>query len=449
MSWTNLKLNEKYRQFIQQSFDATYNVLEGSWRSGKTTSLLLAHMLYLDDLAENGLHIVGAESIATARTILVNNPTGFSYMDFFAENCEQKQYEGKDALLIVNSRGKKQILVFVGTSKSNSWQSIRGLTAMSVFVTEANIAHRSFLDEAIGRTISTPSEYRKLYFDLNPKSNNDWFYKEFLNVWEERAQNNLITLNYMRTTYWDNPGLTDEQKQSISNEYDPESLLYRIYILGERLSQVDHVYVLRPANIVANPPKPDEYILVVDTGVSTSATTFVTMGAAKGSIYIYNTYYHKSGRDIEGPHVKGVYDYAKDLVDYTKNEIAKYGQAPSYIYLDRDVSFLRAATEVFRASELSHSLLKYAIKDDIEDRIKTTSTLLYRQKLFIDDQCKIVIEAFETAVYDSKALDEKGKLERYDVPNPNRDIMNPIDILDPIEYGVSYFIRRIKGMIGE
>lgn len=147
-------------------------MLEGSWRSGKTTSLLLSHILYLDDLNENGLHIVGAESIATARTILVNNPAGFSYTDFFAENCEQKQYEGKDALLIVNSRGKKQVLVFVGTSKSNSWQSIRGLTAMSVLITEANIAHRTFLEEAVGRTISTPSEYRRLFFDLNPNSQN-------------------------------------------------------------------------------------------------------------------------------------------------------------------------------------------------------------------------------------------------------------------------------------
>ena len=102
------------------SFESTYNVLEGSWRSGKTVAMLLSHILYLDDLDVSGLHIVGAESIATARTILVNNPQGFSYADFFAENCEQKQYEGKDALLIVNSRGKKQILVFVGTAKSNS-----------------------------------------------------------------------------------------------------------------------------------------------------------------------------------------------------------------------------------------------------------------------------------------------------------------------------------------
>lgn len=207
--------------------------------------------------------------------------------------------------------------------------------------------------------------------------------------------------------------------------------------------------MLRPENILSSLPIPDEYIISVDTGVSASATVFVTMGTYQGNIYVYNSYYHKNGRDVEGSHVKQVFDYAKDLAEYYRQELSRYSKAPSYIYMDRDVSFLRSATEVFRGESLPHNLLKYAIKDSIEDRIKTTSTLLYRQKLFIDHQCKNVIEAFEAAVYDTKALDEKGKLERLDVPNPNREIMNPIDILDAIEYGISYFIRRIKGIVGE
>jgi hypothetical protein len=130
----------------------------------------------------SGLHIIGGESISTARTILLNNPSGLSYSSFFAERAITKQYEGKEALQITNSKGKEQILIFVGTSKSNSFASIRGLTAMSILITEANLAHKSFIQEAIGRTISTDDKYRKLYFDLNPKAANDWFYKDFLDV---------------------------------------------------------------------------------------------------------------------------------------------------------------------------------------------------------------------------------------------------------------------------
>jgi hypothetical protein len=67
----------------------------------------------------SGLHIIGGESISTARTILLNNPAGLSYSSFFAERAITKQYEGKEALQITNSKGKEQILIFVGTSKSN------------------------------------------------------------------------------------------------------------------------------------------------------------------------------------------------------------------------------------------------------------------------------------------------------------------------------------------
>lgn len=173
MSWKNLKFNPKYREFVLKSLKSTYTVAEGSWRAGKTIAVLTAHCIYLDDLDVEGLHIIGAESISTARSILLDNPTGFSYKTFFAERAEEKKFEGKDALQIRNSKGKRQILVFVGTSKSNSWQGIRGLTAMSVLITEVNIAHPTFLEESIGRTIATSKQYRKLLFDLNPKGEMD------------------------------------------------------------------------------------------------------------------------------------------------------------------------------------------------------------------------------------------------------------------------------------
>ena len=141
---------------------------EGAWRSGKTVSLLISHIIYLDNLDTEGLHIIGAESISTAKTILLSNPTGFSYTSFFAERCQTGMFEGKDALRIKNSKGKEQVLIFVGTSKSNSFQGIQGMTAMSVLVTEANLSHKTFLEMAIGRTIATPERYRRLFFDLNP-----------------------------------------------------------------------------------------------------------------------------------------------------------------------------------------------------------------------------------------------------------------------------------------
>ena len=287
MSWRKLKLNDLYRGFILESVKSTYNVLEGSWRSGKTTALLTAHILYLDDLEVGGLHIIGAESISTAKTILLDNPGGFTYKGFFAERAKEGKYEGKEALTIRNSKGKEQILVFVGTSKSNSFQSIRGLTALSVLITEVNLAHKTFIQEAIGRTISTEPQYRKLFFDLNPMSENHYFYIEFLNEWEKKGSEGDLTLNFSITSYFDNPALTQAQKEAIYKEYDPESVLFKIFILGQRLSQADHIYNLRDENLIDEIPAIVRYIIVVDPGISSSATTFITMGQdSEANIYI-------------------------------------------------------------------------------------------------------------------------------------------------------------------
>ena len=209
------------------------------------------------------------------------------------------------------------------------------------------------------------------------------------------------------------------------------------------------MYLLRPENVVKDVEKPQEYIISVDTGISASATTFVTMGFVNNTISVHDNYYHKNGREVSGPDIKDIHQYAEDLADYFVAARDKFGFIPSMVYIDRDISFLRVATEVFDKRGLPSSLIKYAIKESIDDRIRTTSVLLYQGKLVIDNKLKTVINAFENAVYDSKALDEKGKLERLDVPHPSKDVFNPIDILDPIEYGVSHFIRRNRGLMSE
>ena len=443
MGWDKLKLNDLYRSFILESINSTYNVLEGSWRSGKTTALLTAHILYLDDLDVEGLHIIGAESISTAKTILLDNPGGFTYKGFFAERAKEGKYEGKEALTITNSRGKEQILIFVGTSKSNSFQSIRGLTAMSVLITEVNLAHKTFIQEAIGRTISTEPQYRKLFFDLNPMSENHYFYVEFLDEWEKKGNSGDLTLNFVITTYFDNPALTEEQKDAIYKEYDPESVLFKIFILGQRLSQADHIYNLRDENLTEIIPAIVRYIIVVDPGISSSATTFITMGQdSEGTIYIWNYYYHKSGSDLEGPHIKNYRDYSVDLAKYYKETLELMGFAPDKVFLDNDIAFYREATTSFNEANIPKSQLKYAIKEKIEDRIRTTGSLIYQQKIKIKNTLHKVIYAFRNAVYDSKELEEKGLLVREDKPTKNKEIINPVDILDPIEYGVSYLIKR-------
>lgn len=445
MGWDKLKLNHKYASFIKDSLNSTYVVAEGAWRAGKSIAILTAHIMYLDDLNVEGLHIVAGESISTVKTIFLDNPTGFSYKEFFAERAVEKQYEGKDSLQITNSRGKKQVLIFVGSSKSNSWKSIRGLTALSFVVTEANIAHQKFLQEGIGRTWASEERYRKIIMDLNPKNEKDPFYLEFLNVWQQQHKEGRFKLTYEHFTFKDNPGLEPKEKESILNEYDPKSLIYRAYILGERVTQAENIFILNRDNIISNPPVPTQYVIIVDPGVSASSTVFITMGITDNKeIIIYDNWNHKNGTGMKQLNVKQYPEYAADLAQYTMDMNKKFGFFPKYVLLDNDISFYRDAKTAFTSKGLGGGLLKYATKDKIDDRLRTMSSLLYKRKLLIEENQSDVIWAIESAEYDEKELEKSGKLVRKDEPKAKREELNFCDFLDPTDYGISYFIKYIK-----
>jgi hypothetical protein len=201
------------------------------------------------------------------------------------------------------------------------------------------------------------------------------------------------------------------------------------------------VYTLYNYNLVGagQIPRIEQYIIVVDIGVSMSATTFITMGIGSDrKLYILNYYYHRNGKEVLK--AKETVDYANDLVQYYTQQIASVGFAPKAVYVDRDVAFYRVLYKAFLEAELPTALIKYAIKDNIDQRISSFRNLLYTDRVGIDKTLTHIKEAIQNAVYDSKEL-EKGKLARLDDTTLE---FNPIDILDPIEYGTSWYLKVIK-----
>lgn len=248
-------------------------------------------------------------------------------------------------------------------------------------------------------------------------------------------------VNYETVSLYDNPGITQHQIDIIKSQYDPNSNEYKSKILGLRINDLYNVYTLYDYNTVAAHlmPRIEQYIIVVDIGVSMSATTFITMGIGSDrKLYIIDYYYHRNGKEIL--QAKETINYVQDLAAYFTKTTDTLGFAPKHIYIDRDVAFYRILHKEFIAQELPHSLIKYAIKDSIEDRITSLRNLLYTGKIGIKDGLTVIQEAIQNAIYDQKEL-EKGKLVRLDDTTLS---FNPIDILDPIEYGVSWYQRIIK-----
>jgi PBSX family phage terminase large subunit len=442
MLWSDIQMNEKYRKWILATEDNVFNVLEGGVRSGKTTCLILSFCRGLERMNTDGLHIAFAESIALARMILMEGGSELGIKEYFGELAREGQYKGKEALHI-KIRNTTQVVIFVGDKKSDSYKSIRGLSIVSAIGTEINLAHRTFMEEIVARTLATPIKYRRLYFDLNPTLETHYIYSEFIDRWvNEYKKGTLIGgVNYDTCSLYENPSLTMEQIKQIESQYDPTSNFYKGLILGLRVNTADLVYKLYDYNIAATTDmiRPNQYIITVDVGVSSSATTFLVMGKdSNGKLNIYDFHYHRNGPGSVSKDVKEYDDYGDDLIEFYRKQTKRFGGPPRYVMIDKDITMLRVLNRKFPEAKIPKTKIAYAIKDKIADRITTTRNKLYTGEMIIDSKLKLLTKAIQNATYDQAELD-RGKLIRYDDTTLS---FNPIDCLDPLEYAVSYFERR-------
>lgn len=439
MLWRDIKINKKYAAWIKNSEQCIFNVLEGGVRSGKTTSLILAFCRALERLPFDSVNIAAAESIALARTILGEGGSELGIKNYFGENAREGQYKGKDALFIKLGKNN-HIVVFAGSRNSDAYKSIRGLTATLAILTEANLAHRTFIEEIIARTLSADPKYRRIFFDLNPTIDTHFIYEDFIDRWVEEHRKGIMLggVNYDSVSLYENPSLKEEQAEQIASQYDKESNFYKALILGMRVNIVDTVYTLYSYNLIPSIIKPISYIIVVDIGVSASATTFLAMGKLSDNrIIVFDDYYHKNGSGSVGSGVKEYEDYANDLVEFYKKQTEIIGFPPRFVFIDKDISMLRILTRKFQENNIPNTKLNYVIKEKIEDRIIQTRNKLYLGEIVIVETLEHTKKGISNAVYDQKEKD-KGKLVRED---NSTLLFNPIDIVDPLEYGISYFIK--------
>lgn len=429
------KLNDFWRSYINKTIDCKYNICIGSYRSSKSVSNMLAFALHLE-VCEDLLHLVIASTTTLAESILTSNDPDISLPGYFGNRFRRCKYKGFNAASIKTNNGIKTI-IFVGGSMANSYQSIRGLSIGSIVIEEANLIHPTMIDEALGRILM--SKNPKVFLALNPGNTKSYIYKRMA---EWKALGNDIT-NFSRSNIFQNPAITPERIAEIVAEYDPESLYYKAYILGEDVEVDGIVYNIRDYNVInSNDYTYRKYLVVADPGINLSATGFILMGLTyndkdkQNEVHVIKEYLHRNADCKNGADVKLPRDYANDLVEFY-NDVYKMTGKYCDIQIDRDITFLRELEIAFKANRLNTNYISYVVKKEIEERIKTGVNLLYKGKLRFDVNCVHTKEHFVNAVYDKKKYDE-GKMERVDDPATAN-----IDLLDATEYGFQYFINYL------
>jgi len=425
----------RYDAYIKNSLEKTFNILEGSIRSSKSTMNLLAFIYNLLKSPDN-LHMIAATTSIVAKSVFVDG-NGLGLLSFFDGLIKETLYAGHQALRI-QLPNKEVIILLMGMQNSGSYKNFRGMSIGMVLATEVNLFDEESFIEAINRTGS--SKRRRIFMDFNPDSPYHKIYDDKTVYSIERLLKDIPEqVNYMKVTMHDNPAMTEQMIEDVSSTYPVDSLPYKRFILGQRVIASDLIYTVNDYNIIKefNPADYPQYVVVADPGIESSATVFLLIALKNGSneVHILKEYYH---RNADTKVKKMPNEYADDFVAFIKECDVLMGKMPLMIYTDLDLVFQRELRLSLNKNKLGLVAFKDAIKEKIEDRINMGISWLYKGTLKIYDKCIKTIHSFKQAQWDSKKS-LQGLYERLD--NPQQGTM--IDCLDTAEYGMSHFNRMI------
>lgn len=452
------RFSDIHLDYIRKCQDNTYNILEGAVRSGKTVDHVLAFAKELCDTPDK-FHLATGSTMANAK-LNIGDANGFGLEHIFRGQCRWTSYKDNDALAIRGpyTNFKEKIVIFAGGGSSASYQKIRGNSYGMWIATEINLHHDNTIKEAFNRTIA--SHRRKIFWDLNPEHPKAPIYAQYIDKYAEKAQKGILKggYNYAHMTLFDNINISEERREEIISQYDPDSIWYIRDILGERTIAEGLIYNKLATSIAAKDGKfriekkiaqamarSGKIIHInigVDFGGNGSGHAFVATGELQGYEKLIIL---KSRRYLEGEYDpdtgKKILDIDPKALDelfirFIEAVTKEYGFITK-VYADSAESVLIRG---FRTAlvQSGHGDIKVvnAMKSKITDRIFATTALTAMNRLLITEDCESFEQAASMAVWDPKSLD----LERLD------DGTSDIDTLDAFEYSferdISKFLRR-------
>ena len=210
------KLSEKQGQifdFITSGSDAL--ICDGAVRSGKTVAMITAFVIWaMENFCNTNFAICGKTVQSAERNLL--NPLrqieGLPYT---------YKYKISTKTLVVENGKKENIFYFFGGKDESSYTLIQGLTLAGVLFDEVALMPRSFVEQAIARTLSYGNA--KLWFNCNPDTPAHWFYQE----WIKQPKENTKHIHFLMT---DNPILSADEIKKAESMF--RGVFYDKYIKG-------------------------------------------------------------------------------------------------------------------------------------------------------------------------------------------------------------------------
>lgn len=380
-------------------------ICDGAVRSGKTVCMADGFLLW--SMASFHGHVFGicGKTIASLRRNVIGN-----LHQWMGDILEIREFRSENKLVISNRKGNTNTYYLFGGQDESSCKLIQGITLAGIFLDEAALMPRSFVEQACARCSVAGS---KLWFNCNPAGPEHWFYKE----WVLRSgEKNLLRLHF---TMDDNPGLDPAIRKRYEMLYT--GVFYRRYILGQWCMADGLVYQFEPQkHVVQEAPSGGRYYISVDYGTQNPFSAGLWCVTDGKAVRVREYYY--SGRS-EGT-MKTDEEYYEALEDLA-------GSAPvETVVVDPSASS-------FIATIRSHGRFSVRrARNDVLPGIQLVATLLKAGALQFTTACPDAIREFGLYCWE---------------PGTDRPCKENDHAMDDIRYFCSTILRRdrhIQGITG-
>ena len=393
-------LSEKQRQIMSfVDSDDVALICDGSVRSGKTTIMTLAFVLWaMKNYDRTNFAICGKTVQSAERNIL----KPLLEVDGLGAALAMS-YKVSTRVLTVKSGDKTNWFYLFGGKDESSYMLIQGITLAGVLFDEVALMPRSFVEQALSRAISFASP--KYFFNCNPESPQHWFYKE----WIENQRENTQHIHFLLE---DNPILTPQMIERTKAMYS--GVFYDRYIRGLWVVAEGLVYqIFDPAKHVTDDiPNCGRYYISVDYGTLNPFSAGLWCLKDGVATRIREFYYSgRAGRQLT------------DSEYYAKLDELAGGLPIECIVIDPSAASM--ITEIIRRGKYS---VRKAVNDVIPG-ISYTAALLQAGRIKIGSSCKDAIREFG--------------LYRWDEDSPTDKVIKEDDhAMDDIRYFCYTILRR-------
>ncbi|WP_144513754.1 PBSX family phage terminase large subunit [Bacillus mycoides] len=422
MSKTAIKFSPKQLEVIYRPYNYTFDVLEGTPRSGKTTA---GHFRYADYLTwtRDTNHLITAYNQEQAYRLFIDGD-GTGLQHIFGNLAEIKHDEHGSHLSVHTPNGVKKIY-YKGGGKSNSVGAITGMSLGSVVFCEINLLNMGMIQECFRRTFAAQDRYHLA--DLNPPAPHHPVISEVFDV-----QNT-------RWTHWtiqDNPIITEVRKQEIYDILSKNPYLLERDWYGKRVMPQGVIYSMFDMNKNVEHAvlgERFEMFFSADGGQSdmtSCSCNIVTRFKDKFRLMRVANYCHSGA---ETGQVKAMSIYAKEIKMFIEWCVKRYEMRYTEVFVDPACKSLREELHLLGINTTGADNNAHDVKGStkgIEVGIERLQNLMTNEQFYI----------VENDEYDHyHFLKEIGMYVRQDNGTP---IDNYNHQLDECRYSTNYFYNN-------